>query len=65
MLRENIHDERFLALISQLLKAGYLEDWTFHSTLSGSPQGGIVSPVLANIYLDKCRKDHKFATPDA
>lgn len=53
MLRENIHDERFLALISQLLKAGYLEGWTFHRTLSGSPQGGIVSPVLANIYLDK------------
>jgi group II intron reverse transcriptase/maturase len=53
ILRENIHDEQFLMLISQLLKAGYLEEWKFHSTLSGSPQGGIVSPLLSNIYLDK------------
>src|SRR5215470_4837986 len=56
VLREHLHDERFLTLISQLLKAGYLEDWTFHRTLSGSPQGGIVSPVLANIYLDQLDK---------
>jgi group II intron reverse transcriptase/maturase len=56
ILRESIHDERFLALISRLLKAGYVEEWTFHRTLSGSPQGGIVSPVLANIYLDKLDK---------
>src|ERR1019366_6371971 len=36
-----------------MLKAGYLEDWTWHATLSGSPQGGIASPVLSNIYLDR------------
>lgn len=53
ILRENIHDEQFLAFIHQLLKAGYLEDWTYHHTYSGTPQGGIVSPILANIYLDK------------
>lgn len=49
ILRENIHDEQFLAFIHQLLKAGYLEDWTYHHTYSGTPQGGIVSPILANI----------------
>ena len=56
ILREGIHDEQFIALISGLLKAGYLEDWRFHKTLSGSPQGGIVSPNLANIYLNKLDK---------
>lgn len=52
-LREKIHDNRFLRLIGNLLQAGYLEDWRYHETLSGSPQGGVVSPILANIYLDK------------
>ena len=36
-----------------MLKAGYLEDWQYRETLSGCPQGGVVSPVLSNIYLDK------------
>ena len=36
-----------------MLKAGYLEDWDYHETLSGVPQGGVVSPILSNIYLDK------------
>lgn len=53
LLREKIHDNRFLRLIEHLLKAGYLEAWRYHRTLSGSPQGGIVSPILANIYLDQ------------
>src|SRR5262245_39320936 len=52
ILRMNIHDNRFLRLIENLLKAGYLEDWKFNKTLSGTPQGGVVSPILANIYLD-------------
>jgi len=55
-LREKIHDSRFIRLIENLLRAGYLEEWRFFETLSGSPQGGIVSPILANIYLD--RLDH-------
>jgi group II intron reverse transcriptase/maturase len=55
-LREKIHDNRFLRLIGNLLQAGYLEDWRYHETLSGSPQGGVVSPILANIYLDKLDK---------
>lgn len=51
LLRKKIQDERFLNLISKFLKAGYIEDWKFHNTQSGTPQGGIISPVLANIYL--------------
>src|SRR2546421_6948310 len=42
-LSENIHDGRFLRLIGTLLQAGYLEDWRYHATVSGSPQGGILS----------------------
>jgi group II intron reverse transcriptase/maturase len=53
ILSEKIHDNRFLRLIKQMLKAGYLEDWKYHETLSGTPQGGVVSPVLSNIYLHK------------
>jgi group II intron reverse transcriptase/maturase len=53
ILSEKIHDNRFLRLISNLLKAGYLEDWKFNTTLSGVPQGGVVSPILSNIYLDR------------
>src|SRR6266568_1634338 len=52
-LRENIHDEKFIRLISELLEAGYLEDWKYPATLSGTPQGGVLSPLLANIYLDR------------
>jgi hypothetical protein len=53
ILAEKIHDNRFLRLIHQMLKAGYLEDWKYHQTLSGAPQGGVVSPILSNIYLHK------------
>jgi group II intron reverse transcriptase/maturase len=53
VLAEKIHDQRFLRLIRNMLKAGYLEDWEYHETLSGSPQGGVVSPILSNIYLHK------------
>jgi group II intron reverse transcriptase/maturase len=50
-LAKKIEDKRFLRLIQAMLDAGYLEDWTYHTTYSGVPQGSIVSPVLANVYL--------------
>ncbi len=53
ILAEEIHDQRFLRLVRNMLRAGYLEDWEYHETLSGCPQGGVVSPVLSNIYLHK------------
>jgi retron-type reverse transcriptase len=53
ILAEKIHDQRFLRLIRNMLRAGYLEDWEYHETLSGSPQGGVVSPILSSIYLHK------------
>jgi group II intron reverse transcriptase/maturase len=53
ILRETIHDARFVRLVSELLEAGYLEDWSYRPTHSGAPQGGIVSPILSNIYLDR------------
>ncbi|GBQ20815.1 RNA-directed DNA polymerase [Gluconacetobacter sacchari DSM 12717] len=51
LLRKRIDDERLIRLIGRMLKAGYLEDWVFHRTFSGAPQGGVISPILANIYL--------------
>src|SRR5215469_6884110 len=51
LLARKIEDKRFLRLIQAMLDAGYLEDWTYHTTYSGVPQGSIVSPVLANVYL--------------
>ncbi len=56
ILAEKIRDNRFLRLIRHMLKAGYLEEWDYHDTLSGVPQGGTVSPILSNIYLDKLDK---------
>ena len=53
ILSEKILDQRFLRLIRNMLKAGYLEDWQYHETLSGTPQGGVVSPLLSNIYLHR------------
>ncbi|MCY1134003.1 MULTISPECIES: group II intron reverse transcriptase/maturase [Bacteroides] len=55
-LCERIDDERFIRLVRKFLNAGYIEDWKFQRTYSGTPQGGIISPILANIYLDKLDK---------
>jgi retron-type reverse transcriptase len=55
-ISEKIHDGRFSNLLRELFDAGYMEDWTFNQTLSGVPQGGIVSPILSNILLDKLDK---------
>jgi len=56
ILAEKIHDQRFLRLMRNMLKAGYLEEWEYRETLSGVPQGGTLSPILSNIYLDKLDK---------
>jgi Type II intron maturase/Reverse transcriptase (RNA-dependent DNA polymerase) len=53
ILSEKIRDNRFLRLIRNMLQAGYLEDWKWNATLSGAPQGGVVSPILSNIYLHR------------
>ena len=53
ILRRRIQDEHFIGLIWKFLKAGYMEDWTYHNTYSGTPQGSIISPILANIYLNE------------
>jgi group II intron reverse transcriptase/maturase len=53
ILGEKISDNRFLRLVQNMLKAGYMEDWTWNATLSGVPQGGVISPLLSNIYLHK------------
>jgi group II intron reverse transcriptase/maturase len=56
ILRDKILDNRFLRLVEGLLRAGYCEEWRYRPTLSGTPQGGIISPLLANIFLDKLDK---------
>lgn len=56
ILKEYIHDGRFINLMRELLDAGYLEEWTFNQTLSGVPQGGVISPILSNIMLNKLDK---------
>jgi retron-type reverse transcriptase len=56
VLAEQIHDGRLLRLIRELLEAGYLEEWKYNATVSGAPQGGICSPILSNIYLNKLDK---------
>lgn len=53
ILREQIKDNRFIRLIEKLLYSGYMEEWKCHKTWSGTPQGGIISPLLSNIYLNK------------
>jgi group II intron reverse transcriptase/maturase len=52
-LAEHIQDGRFLGLVKKLLDAGYMEDWKLNKTLSGTPQGSILSPILSNILLAK------------
>lgn len=64
ILRRRIQDEHFISLMWKFLKGGYMEQWEYHSTYSGTPQGSGASPILANIYLselDKYMEDKKLA----
>jgi RNA-directed DNA polymerase len=56
MLNKKVKDARIVKLIYKFLKAGYMENWQYHNTYSGTPQGGIISPLLANIYLHELDK---------
>src|SRR2546421_9443494 len=51
LVKKKIEDKRFLCLIQAMLDAGYLEDWRYHATYSGVPQGSICAPILANVLL--------------
>lgn len=51
ILRRRIDDEAFITLMWKFLKAGYMEQWQYHKTYCGTPQGSGISPILANIYL--------------
>ena len=56
ILRRKIHDEHFIALIWKFLRAGYLEKWNWNGTYSGAAQGSVISPILANIYMNELDK---------
>ncbi|WP_147539344.1 reverse transcriptase/maturase family protein [Anaerotruncus rubiinfantis] len=56
LLRRRIDDETFIALMWKFMKAGYMEQWQYHKTYCGTPQGSGISPILANIYLDELDK---------
>jgi len=60
-LGENIHDNRMLRLVSNMLNAGYLEDWVWNPTLSGVPQGGVITPptMLQNAPIEVIGASHK------
>jgi group II intron reverse transcriptase/maturase len=56
LLEQKIKDRRFIKLIKSMLRAGYMENWQFHLTHSGTPQGSGCSPILANVYLHELDK---------
>lgn len=56
LIGKKIKDARLIQLVQKMLKAGYMENWKCHDTVSGTPQGGIISPLLANIYLHELDK---------
>jgi group II intron reverse transcriptase/maturase len=56
IMGRKIKDNRFIKLLKEMLEAGYLEDWRYNPTFSGTPQGGVISPLLSNIYLNELDK---------
>ncbi|WP_078557055.1 reverse transcriptase/maturase family protein [Bacillus alkalicellulosilyticus] len=53
ILKKRIDDDKLIRLLWKFLRAGYIENWKYHNTFSGTPQGGIISPILSNIYLNE------------
>lgn len=56
LIGKRIRDERFLRLIRKTLRAGFFEFRVYKHSMTGTPQGSIISPILCNIYLDKLDK---------
>jgi group II intron reverse transcriptase/maturase len=56
IIKRDIHDDRLIKLLAGLLKAGYMENWRYFDSFNGTPQGGILSPLLANVYLNELDK---------
>jgi len=56
LINGKVKDSRLIQLIWKFIKAGYVEDWKYHKTYSGTPQGGVISPLFANIYLHELDK---------
>ena len=59
LLRQNVKDERVIQMIKRYLKSGVMEDGVVVPTVEGSPQGGNLSPLLANIYLNEFDQEFK------
>jgi len=53
IIGRRIKDERLMKLLKEMLEAGYMEDWVYKQSYSGTPQGGVVSPILANIFMNE------------
>jgi group II intron reverse transcriptase/maturase len=53
IIEKSIKDARLLKLLREMLQAGHLENWKYHRTYAGTPQGGVISPLLANIFLNE------------